>query len=219
MILLIDKPAWYTSFDIIRKLQKLYPKVKIWHWGTLDPMATWLLIIAIWKDTKKLSQIIWEDKTYITTIDFATSTDTWDYDYYDWIKKYEIRKQDWQTGIIKDWQFIPAPNLKQIEEKLKSITWKYNLPLPPFSAKKIKGKKLYDLARQWKKLNLSKEMEIKDFQILDYSFPYLKLKLNVWKGTYIRSIGYWLWQQFGLGGVLAELRRTRIWKWKLKEKE
>ncbi len=218
MILLIDKPSGYTSFDIIRKLQKLYPKTKIWHWGTLDPMATGLLVIAIWKDTKKLTQIIWSDKEYITTIDFSVETDTWDYDYHEKFIKYEVIEKNWKKWILKNWQFIPAPSLKDIKEKLNKIIWTVKLPLPAFSAKKLKWKRLYELAREWKELNLEKEMKINSYEILDYNFPYLKLKLNVWKWTYIRSIWYWLGKQFNLWWALKELRRIKIGNFLIKEK-
>jgi tRNA pseudouridine55 synthase len=89
------------------------------------------------------------------------------------------------------------------------------LPLTMFSAKKINWKKLYELAREWIDLNLNKKMKINSYEVLSYNFPKLKLKLNVWSWAYIRSVGYWLGQQFGLGGVLTMLRRTKVWLFEL----
>jgi tRNA pseudouridine55 synthase len=215
MLLLIDKPAWYTCWDIIRKLKKLYPKVKIWHSWTLDPMATGLLIIWLWKDTKKLSYFQKLPKEYETIIDFSLETDTWDKDRYNWYKKYKVTKQ-W---LVKEENgnniFVKKPELDQIKEKLQQIKGEVVLPLPPFSAKKIKWQRLYDLARQWKIENLEKKMMIYDYKILWYDFPYLRLWLKVWSWTYIRSIWYWLWKQFDLWGSLVYLRRLAIGSYRI----
>jgi tRNA U55 pseudouridine synthase TruB len=86
----------------------------------------------------------------------------------------------------------------------------WELPLTPFSAKKKNWKKLYELARKWEKIIENKIMKINWYEILNYSFPTLELKLDVWSGTYIRSIWYWLWQQFWLWWILTELRRISI---------
>lgn len=216
MLALIDKPTWYTSFDIIRKLKRIYPDMKIWHSWTLDPMATWLLVIWIWKDTKKLCEIQQYDKEYVAHIDFSYSTDTWDMDFFEVIKNYELKTNNWvNDGIIIDWNIIKAPSLEQIKEKLDSIIPSYEMPLPSFSAKKVNWKKLYDLAREWVDLNLSRVMKIYSYEILDYSFPVLKIKINVWSWTYIRSIAYWLGKEFWIWWVLSYLRRTRIWEFDL----
>jgi len=215
MLALIDKPTWYTSFDVIRKLKKLFPDMKVWHSWTLDPMATWLLVIWIWKDTKRLCEIQQYDKEYIAHIDFSYMTDTWDMDYREEIINFECLMFNDELWLNKDWVFIKAPNLDQIKQKLDSIIPSYEMPLPSFSAKKVNWKKLYDLARDWVDLNLSRVMKIYNYEILEYNFPVLKVKINVWSWTYIRSIAYWLWQEFWIWWVLSYLRRTRIWDFKL----
>jgi len=90
------------------------------------------------------------------------------------------------------------------------------LPLTMFSAKKKDGKKLYELAREGIDLKLKQKMKINSYEILEYDFPKLKLRLNVWSGTYIRSIGYWLWQQLGLGWTLTMLHRESIGPFKMR---
>ena len=131
MLLLIEKPSGYTSFDLIRKLKRLYQGEKIGHAGTLDPLATGLMIVAIGKDTKRLKEFVWLDKTYIATIDFSQTSDTRDTDY---------RREHEQLDIST----LTAPSQEEIESTFESILGTHALPLTPFSAKKRKGKKLYD---------------------------------------------------------------------------
>lgn len=214
---LVNKPKWFTSFDIVDKFKRLFHWEKIWHSWTLDPMATWLLIIAVKRDsTKHLWELLWMDKTYITEIDFSILTDTWDMDFYDTKTEYEVLQD--KSWIKKDWKIIKAPSLEEIKEKLDLLIPEYELPLTMFSAKKLKWKKLYELARQWIDLHLTQVMKVNSYEILDYNFSILKLKLNVWSGTYIRSIWYWLWQQFWLWGTLISLHRESIGNIKLKNK-
>jgi len=209
---LVNKPSWYTSHDIVDKFKFFYYWEKVGHSGTLDPMATGLLIIAVGRDsTKHLWKLLGMDKTYITEIDFSISTDTWDMDFYD--TKIEYKIVDW--WIEKDNNFIKAPSLADIQQKLDSLIPEAELPLTMFSAKKKDGKKLYELARQWIDLRLTQKMKINSYKILDYNFPKLKLKLNVWSGTYIRSIGYWLGQQFWLWWTLISLHRESIGPFKM----
>lgn len=200
MFLLIDKPSWYTSFDMIHKIKKLFPKkTKIGHAGTLDPMATWLLLIAIWKDTKRLKEFVWLDKTYIATIDFSKTSDTWDMEY----------RKEFEQLDIKN---LPVPSIDQIVEILDSKLWVSQWPLTPFSAKKVRGKKLYEYARSGEPIFMDMDMELLSYEILEYDFPILKIRLHVGSGTYIRSIAYWLGKQIWAWGILVALHRNNIWK-------
>lgn len=211
MFLAVDKPQWITSYDVIRRLKRQFPrKTKIGHSGTLDPMATGLLIIAVYKDTKRLHEFLGANKSYETTIDFSKMSDTWDMEYWEKYEEYLVSEQSWSVWITKDNTFIPAPSLDQIHKKLATLIPSVTLPLTPFSAKKKNGKKLYELARAGVEVNESREMVVNSYEIVDYNFPTLTLKLDVWSGTYIRSIGYRLGQEFGLGGILTSLRRTKI---------
>ncbi len=215
MFLAVDKPIWISSFGVIKVLKKFYLWQKIWHSGTLDPMATGLMILAIWKDTKNLTKLIWLDKSYITTIDFSKISDTWDMEYRNKMINYKLKVIDWRNWILIDEKFVEAPDLEQIKVKLKSLIPIFNLPVPGFSAKKKDWKRYYELARKWEQEIIYRDMKIYWFEILEYSFPVLKISLDVWSGTYIRSIAYWLGQQFWLGWILTDLRRTCIWEWKI----
>lgn len=222
MLLLIDKPSGITSHDAISAVKKHLrqpardaisdedkqagkkpPKIKIWHAGTLDPMATGLLIAATDKDTKQLHSLTWSDKTYETTIDFSRSSDTWDLDY-----RKEIHDIDPTT-------YEDIPPLSQIQEILNSLIGTPNLPLTPFSAKKFDGKKLYEYAREWNPMFLTVPMTVYGYKVIDYQFPLLKLRLHVWSWAYIRSIGHRIGTQIGGDAILTSLRRTSIWEYSL----
>ena len=208
MLWIVDKPQGLTSFDIVRKFQRLYPKQKIWHGGTLDPMASWLLLIWIWKETKKLAKYQKWSKIYIANIDFSKQTDTWDLDYWEQFEEWEV--VDTPLGLKKDGKIIKAPSQIQIKNLLSSLKWEVELPLPPFSAKRVKGKRLYELARSWKQINLTKKMLIYDIKLIEYTFPLLKIKVEVWWWTYIRSLAFVIGRYFGLGGTLTYLRRIQV---------
>lgn len=211
MFLVVDKPARITSFDVIRIFRRHFPKQKMWHSGTLDPMATWLMILALDKDTKKLTELIWLDKSYIATIDFSKLTDTRDMEFWEKIQNFECRMQNWKVvGLEMESWSVEAPSLGEIQRKLDKLIPECMLPLPAFSAKKIAGKKSYTDAREWTIREENKVMKIQKYEILNYDFPTLQLKLDVGSWTYIRSIAYRLGQQLWLGGTLIQLRRTRI---------
>ncbi|MCK9467096.1 MAG: hypothetical protein M0P94_02100 [Candidatus Absconditabacterales bacterium] len=215
MLIAVDKPQGISSFDIIRALKRELGEKKIGHSGTLDPMATGLLLIGTNKDTKHLHELIGLDKKYISTIDFSKKSDTRDLDYRNYFEKYIVKN----NGIFVKNNFIPAPKIDEIKLKLNSIIPYGDLPLSPFSAKKKNGKKLYELAREGIQEIENKNMKINGYEILEYSFPELVLKLDVGSGTYIRSIGYRLGKEIGTGGILTKLRRISIGKYNLDEIE
>lgn len=179
MLLFVDKPSGFTSYDLIRKLKRIYPGEKIGHAGTLDPLATGLMIIAIGRDTKRLSSFVGLDKTYLATIDFAKRSDTRDIDY---------REEFAELDPVE----LTVPSREQLEAELERIRGVHPLPLTPFSAKKWKGKKLYEYARVGQPVYIDVDMELIDYEILQYEFPELVVKLHVGSGTYIRSIAHWL---------------------------
>ena len=211
MFLVVDKPARITSFDVIRIFRKHIPHKKMGHGWTLDPMATGLMILALDDDTKKLTEIIWKDKSYIATIDFSKLTDTRDMEIWEKITNYELRITNWIVKWLEmeSWS-VEAPSLGEVQRKLDKLIPEYELPLPAFSAKKIAWKRSYDDARAGKIREENKVMKTQKYEILKYDFPILQLKLDVGSGTYIRSIAYRLGKELGLGGTLIQLRRTSI---------
>lgn len=177
-------------------------------------MASGLMILGVGKGTKQLTHLIGMDKSYTTTIDFSLLTDTRDASFWESEERFEIVDQEGQCYLQKDGNLTPVPELNQIIHLLDALRYQEGketlLPLPTFSAKKQNGKRLYKDARKGKAEIQEKAMKIYNYQIIDYHFPLLKIKLEVGSGTYIRSIGYRLGQQLGLGGALIELERTSI---------
>ena len=198
MLLAVDKPRWISSFDIIRALRRDLWEKKIWHSGTLDPMATGLLLLWTGLDTKKIWQFIWLEKSYETTIDFSKKSDTRDMFYRDYFEEIDTK---WMDISIED-----------IKAKLNFIVPETELPLPTFSAKRKGWKQLYKLARAGKEITENKLMKTYEYEILDYQFPTIQLKLHVWSWTYIRSIWHRLWEQFWLWWILTEMRLAMISK-------
>lgn len=199
-IILIDKPKGITSFDVIRKLRVKLGIRKMGHAGTLDPLATGLMIIGIGDGTKLLSSYIGLDKTYETIIEFGKKSDTYDAD-----------------GKIEEIKNAPQISRTQVEEILKSdFTGEIFQTPPAFSAIKVKGQRAYDLARSGKEVKLEpRKITIKNVEILKWDWPFVTLKIDCSKGTYIRSIAHDLGQKLGCGGYVKELRRTRIGSFKV----
>jgi tRNA pseudouridine55 synthase len=193
--ILINKPAGITSHDVVDKLREITKIKKIGHAGTLDPFATGLLILGIGREfTKKLSIFQKKDKEYIATLRLGAESDTFD-----------------KEGKIVEKKIEKIPERKEIEEVLKSFLGEIEQIPPPFSAKKIKGKKLYELARKGIKIEAKpQKVEIYEISILEYKFPHLKVKVNCSSGTYIRSLANEIGKKLRCGAYVEELIRTKI---------
>ena len=198
----IEKPPKMTSHDVIERLRKITGIKKIGHSGTLDPLARGLLILGIGrKFTKKLSFFQKKDKEYIATLKLGLVSDTFDKE--GKIKKIEVKK---------------IPKKKEVENVLKSFLGEIEQRPPLFSAKKIKGQKLYQLARKGIKIKPKKEkIKIYQISILSYSFPLLKIKVKCSSGTYIRSLAFGIGKKLKTGALLQDLLRTKIGKFSLKK--
>jgi tRNA pseudouridine55 synthase len=197
--ILVDKPFGWTSFDVVNKIrwnlkQKLGVKnIKVGHAGTLDPLATGLLIICIGKDTKKIESLMPGLKTYTGTILLGKTTPSFDLE------------TDFNAFFQTD--HISLELLNQAKEKL---TGHIEQKPPVFSAKQIDGKRAYDFARAGKELEMKPvSVEINSFEIDITHFPEVNFKITCSKGTYIRSIAHDLGSLVNSGGTLIALRRTR----------
>ncbi len=201
LLLLIDKPKDWTSFDVVNKLRfaikhKLHiKKIKVGHAGTLDPMATGLLLVCVGKYTKSIDILTSEYKTYIATLRLGATTPSYD-------AESEIDAQ-YPTAHL---------NEKMLYEGLSAFTGEITQIPPMYSAIKIKGQKLYDLARKGKTIERKpRNIHIKQLRI-DRILPFEEIDLYVScsKGTYIRSLGHDYAQSLGTGGYLTALRRLSI---------
>lgn len=203
----IDKPLNYTSFDVIRILKKRFNIKRIWHTWTLDPLATWGLLIAVWNYTKLISYIEKETKEYEfdVMLDWITAS----YDLWEEVQFLSEKKQDlFKKSITK----------KGIQELLNNhFTWEIEQIPPKYSALKINWNRAYDLARKGKDFEMKKRnVTIFDIEILSFKYPKLSLKATVSAWTYIRSIASDLWELLWTGGYISKLRRTKIWKFDVK---
>lgn len=209
MLRKIDKPTGYTSHDIVDKVRRLVGRwIKVGHSGTLDPLATGMLLIATHKDTKRLHHLQWLDKVYTATVDLSSMSDTRDTDYYENITHYSYDKEK-KTISINETD-LPQPTRTSIEKHLTLLNPWTILPLPYFNAKKIKWKKMYEYAREWTFIDVDVPMDILSIEVLSYEFPYLMIRTHVGSGTYIRSIAYWIGKQCGTWWIISALRRDSI---------
>ena len=178
--------------DKLREITKIR---RIGHSGTLDPFATGLLILGISrKFTKNLSIFQKKDKEYIATLRLGAESDTFD-----------------REGSIVEKKVEEIPERKEIEEVLKSFLGEIEQIPPAFSAKKIKGKKLYESARKGIKVKPKpQKVKIYEISILEYKFPHLKIKVKCSSGTYIRCLANDIGKKLGCGAYVDELIRTKI---------
>lgn len=199
--LLIDKPIWITSFDVLRQLRKIFNTKKLGHTGTLDPLATGLLLVAFWNYTKLIPYFEKAKKTYIFEISLDGTTPSFD-------KETEI------LCISKEKQLYFKENItkEQVEKILKNnFLWKISQLPPKYSAIKIGWKKALDMVRKGEEFEVKKrEVTINHIDIIDFDYPRLTLEAEVSAWTYVRSIANDLWEIIGCWWYITKLRRTKI---------
>lgn len=199
-IIVVNKPIGITSRDVVNKICKKFNTKKVGHTGTLDPIATGVLVVCIGKATKLVEVLTSNDKEYIATVKLGILTDTLDTD------GNIIRKE--KTTLDKN----------KLIEILNSFKGFYDQEVPIYSAVKINGKKLYEYARNGIDVELPKRMvEIKDIELLDINSEEYKFKVNVSKGTYIRSLIKDINDKLGIIGVMSDLIRTKQGKFNIDE--
>ena len=192
-IIVVNKPKGITSFDVIRKLKKILKTKKIGHTGTLDPLATGVMLMCVGKATKLASDLEAKDKVYIADFDIGYATDTYDIEG----KKIaentiEISKKNLEQSIKK---FIG--NIKQIP--------------PMYSAIKIDGNKLYHLARKGIEVERpERNVTIEYINLLDFKDNKVKIETKVSKGCYIRSLIYDIGQDLGTYATMTALQRKQV---------
>jgi tRNA pseudouridine55 synthase len=198
-VLLIDKPLEWTSYDVIRKLRKIINIKKIGHAGTLDPLATGLLIVCTGKFTKKINDYMAQEKEYTGTITLGAVTPTYD-------RESEPENLKSLAGITDE----------MIKEKTKQFTGEILQTPPIHSAIKQNGKPVYLMARKGIDVVLEpRKITIREFEITDIDLPLVSFKVVCTTGTYIRSLANDFGLALGCGGYLSKLRRTRIGNFKV----
>lgn len=200
-VLLIDKALEWTSFDVIRKIRNIIKIKKVGHAGTLDPLATGLLIVCTGKFTKKINEYMAQEKEYTGTITLGAVTPTYDLE----SEPVNFMSLD---GISED----------LIRETTKQFTGEILQTPPIHSAIKQKGKPVYLLARKGIDVILEpRKITIKEFEVTSIEMPVISFRVVCTTGTYIRSLANDFGNALGCGGYLSKLRRTRIGNFKVED--
>ena len=205
-ILLIDKPAGWTSFDVCAKIRGRIKaeyrekgekptkrQLRVGHAGTLDPFATGLLIILLGDGTKKATEFLKLDKVYEATITLGATSTTGD--------------PEGEITEVNDRQ----PTRQEIEAALQKFTGRITQTPPAYSAIKVNGQRAYKLARKGQEVEIpTREVEIYSIELLDYTYPEIKIRTHVSSGTYIRSLAEDIGTLLGTEAYCSALRRTKI---------
>lgn len=205
-LILIDKPRGITSFDVVAKVRRITGEKRVGHAGTLDPLATGLLIVGVGRDfTKQLGSYLKMDKEYEVMAEFGAVSDTYDADGRIFSSADNRDLTVGQTVIKR----VEKNDLLRIIKK-KFLGHIQQIP-PKYSALKIKGKRACDRMRQGENVELEpREVTIDEFLIMDFSWPKVKFRVKCGSGTYVRSLIHDLGQELGCGAYVIELRRTKI---------
>ena len=197
-VAVIDKPYEWTSADVVRKikfqLRKCgYPKIKIGHAGTLDPLATGILLVCIGRATKQVEALQAEEKEYVAELMLGATTPSGD-------MEHEVDNTYPTEHITRE----------MVEEALKSLTGELEQLPPLYSAKKVQGVRAYEFARAGEEIELKKALiNIYELELVEYDMPRIKIRVRCSKGTYIRSLAFEIGEALNSGAYLTSLRRTR----------
>ncbi len=198
-IILADKPAGISSFGVVARVRRQLTeqagkKIKVGHTGTLDPFATGLMILVSGKFTRRAGEFSKLDKVYEATIRLGFSSTTGD-----------------PEGEVTEHPIDSIPVQNDVEQALTKFIGEITQTPPAFSAIKVGGQRAYKLAREGKTVEIPpRKVQIYQLDLLDYHFPYMKIRAHVSSGTYIRTLAEDIGQSLGTVAYTTELRRTKI---------
>ena len=194
-ILNIDKPAGVSSARVVAQVKRLLPRgTKVGHAGTLDPFATGVLLLLVGKATKLCERLMSEPKQYVATVKLGATTETLD------PESPEIVMPD----------VAPAPR-EMIKHVLPRFLGEIEQMPPAYSALKIGGRPAYEMARKGEPVELkARRVKVYGIELLRYEWPFVELKIDCGRGTYVRSLARDVGEALGAGGYLTALRRTRV---------
>ena len=199
-VLLFDKDLDYTSFDLVQRVRNTLcrqmgiKKLKVGHAGTLDPLATGLMILCTGKSTKLIESFQEKEKEYVATLKLGATTASYDL--------------ETQENSHKETKHLTRVMLESVAETFKGVT---DQEPPVFSAVKVKGKRAFDYARKGEDIKLqSKKIVIHEIEVVSFDLPYAVIRVVCSKGTYIRALARDIGEKLECGAYLTGLRRTRI---------
>ncbi len=192
---MVDKPGGLTSRDVVNRVQGCLPRgTRIGHTGTLDPLATGVLVLCVGQATRLTEYVQDMDKVYHTMFRLGVRSDTDDAD-----------------GTVQPVAEAPVPDRAAVEKALSEFVGDIEQIPPAYSAAKVSGRRAYDLARRGNEVALSsRRVHIDDITVLAYEYPRLEVEVRCGKGTYIRSLARDLGERLGCGAIVEMLRRTRV---------
>ncbi|MFQ5631151.1 MAG: tRNA pseudouridine(55) synthase TruB [bacterium] len=201
VILNINKPAGWSSFDVVKKIRSQLNIRKVGHAGSLDPFATGVLLVCTGHATKKVEELMNCEKEYVACVEFGKTTDTFDC-----------------TGTIS----AGGSTLHLTFQSVANICRQFvgeNLQIPPmFSALKVNGQRLYRLARKGQVIERKpRKIRIHSIDIMAFDNPFVTLKVVCSRGTYVRALANDIGEMLGCGGYLKELQRTKVGDYKLED--
>ena len=200
-ILLVDKPSGWSSFDVVAKIRGILKretgkKIKVGHTGTLDPLATGLMIVVVGSYCKRAQEFSKLDKTYEVTMKLGQTSTTGD--------------EEGDKTNVSD----RTPDEDEITEALSQFEGESMQTPPIYSAIKVDGKRAYKLAREGKEVAIEPRLiRINSIAMTTYEYPYVKFTADVGSGTYIRSLVEDLGKKLGTGAYMSDLRRTKVADW------
>jgi len=204
-LLIIDKPTGFTSMDVCaivrRKLRGggAPKRVKVGHGGTLDPLATGVLVVLCGKATPMCNEIMLGEKEYVTEVDLSRTSTT-----------------DDAEGVVTELRGLVPPTREQIETVVRRFVGEIQQTPPDYSAIHVGGRRAYDIARGGEKPVMApRAVFVKSIEVIEYSWPRVKLDITCGKGVYIRSIARDLGREMSAGGMLTALRRTRVGRFRI----
>ncbi len=193
-ILNIDKPQWLSSHDVVARVRRICGTRRVGHAGTLDPLATGVLLVCVGRATRLSEYLMGQQKTYKATVRLGQTTNTYD-----------------AEGDVEEERPFVHTSSSDIEDSLNAFRGPIEQLPPIYSAIKVKGQPMYKLARQGKEVERRpRPVTIYKLDLLDWTPPFLKLHVVCSTGTYIRSLAHDIGQRLGCGGHITELRRTAV---------
>ncbi|MEO0403532.1 MAG: tRNA pseudouridine(55) synthase TruB [Bacteroidota bacterium] len=199
VVLLVNKPLEWTSFDVVNKIRGSIrrhfnlKKIKVGHAGTLDPLATGLLVICIGKMTKQIQYLTADSKTYLATLELGATTPSFDL----------------ETAVTEEFRFDHVQQ-EDVLDLLSRWEGPHEQTPPVFSAKKVDGVRAYKQARKGVEVKMKKQtVELHSLELLEYKSPEITINVDCSKGTYIRSLAHDIGKALNSGAHLTKLHRTR----------
>lgn len=198
-IINVNKPEGWTSFDVVKKIRNIIRIKKVGHAGTLDPFAVGVLLICTGRATKRVTELLSLEKEYLATVELGKTTDTYD-----------------RTGVLLSETVPPRFELSELQSVCSGFIGEiYQIP-PMYSAVKIKGQRLYKMARRGMVVEREpRKINIHNIEVLKYQHPFVTLKVVCSRGTYMRALANDIGKELNCGGHLSALTRTRIGSYRI----